>query len=102
MVRARGAPLVSFFFNDTAAAEIYPLSLHDALPILPVSSLRPKPSLVPTITVYVPVVGAFVATHCADTRPELVHGRMPWADSSRIQDPNPPDTAAPSPMLRKM
>src|ERR1022692_2113301 len=25
-------PLV-FFFNDTAATEIYPLSLHDALPI---------------------------------------------------------------------
>src|SRR2546425_8477913 len=24
-----------FFFNDTAATEIYPLSLHDALPILP-------------------------------------------------------------------
>src|SRR5260370_9012057 len=25
-----------FFFNDTATTEIYPLSLHDALPILPV------------------------------------------------------------------
>src|SRR3712207_7628595 len=24
-----------FFFNDTAPTEIYPLSLHDALPILP-------------------------------------------------------------------
>src|ERR1035441_444658 len=24
----------SFFFNDTATTEIYPLSLHDALPIL--------------------------------------------------------------------
>src|SRR2546430_13758323 len=24
-----------FFFNDTATTEIYPLSLHDALPILP-------------------------------------------------------------------
>src|ERR1043166_6603523 len=24
----------SFFFNDTAPTEIYPLSLHDALPIL--------------------------------------------------------------------
>src|SRR5947209_17538820 len=28
-----------FFFNDTATTEIYTLSLHDALPILPVSSL---------------------------------------------------------------
>src|SRR5256885_11443174 len=27
-----------FFFNDTATTEIYTLSLHDALPILPVSS----------------------------------------------------------------
>src|SRR6266542_1356341 len=26
-----------FFFNDTATTEIYTLSLHDALPILPVS-----------------------------------------------------------------
>src|SRR5258706_12547095 len=25
---------VFFFFNDTATTEIYPLSLHDALPIL--------------------------------------------------------------------
>src|SRR2546430_9497118 len=25
--------LVFFFFNDTATTEIYPLSLHDALPI---------------------------------------------------------------------
>src|SRR6266576_3015787 len=29
--RAGGVPL--FFFNDAATAEIYPLSLHDALPI---------------------------------------------------------------------
>src|SRR3712207_7014451 len=27
-----------FFFNDTATTEIYTLSLHDALPILPSSS----------------------------------------------------------------
>src|SRR3712207_7524257 len=26
---------ISFFFNDTATTEIYTLSLHDALPILP-------------------------------------------------------------------
>src|SRR2546421_12109759 len=29
---------VFFFFNDTATTEIYPLSLHDALPISPSSS----------------------------------------------------------------
>src|ERR1041385_4316998 len=28
-------PLVCVFFNDTATTEIYPLSLHDALPISP-------------------------------------------------------------------
>src|SRR5688572_32170619 len=28
-----------FFFNDTATTEIYTLSLHDALPILPVAHL---------------------------------------------------------------
>src|SRR3712207_7981434 len=28
---------MSFFFNDTATTEIYTLSLHDALPILPAS-----------------------------------------------------------------
>jgi len=27
--------LIFFFFNDTATTEIYTLSLHDALPILP-------------------------------------------------------------------
>ena len=31
-------PLCNFFFNDTATTEIYPLSLHDALPI---SAIRP-------------------------------------------------------------
>src|ERR1041384_1274036 len=29
-----------FFFNDTATTEIYTLSLHDALPILPLRALR--------------------------------------------------------------
>src|SRR3712207_8523992 len=32
-----------FFFNDTATTEIYPLSLHDALPISPAPP-RPCPS----------------------------------------------------------
>src|SRR3982750_186857 len=31
--RARRAPRLLFFFNDTATTEIYTLSLHDALPI---------------------------------------------------------------------
>src|SRR2546425_12962321 len=32
---ARGPRVPVFFFNDTATTEIYTLSLHDALPILP-------------------------------------------------------------------
>src|SRR5256885_12403035 len=31
-----------FFFNDTATTEIYPLSLHDALPIWIAASSRPE------------------------------------------------------------
>src|SRR5256886_4291674 len=31
----QGRGFVFFFFNDTATTEIYTLSLHDALPILP-------------------------------------------------------------------
>src|SRR6266853_6865207 len=31
-----------FFFNDTATTEIYTLSLHDALPILPMVGNKPS------------------------------------------------------------
>src|SRR3712207_6980388 len=37
LVRSGG---MSFFFNDTATAEIYTLSLHDALPIFSVCTCR--------------------------------------------------------------
>src|SRR3712207_8109964 len=33
----------NFFFNDTATTEIYALSLHDALPICPMSRHRKNP-----------------------------------------------------------
>src|SRR5204862_7600932 len=33
--------VTSFFFNDTATTEIYPLSLHDALPISTTRSTPP-------------------------------------------------------------
>src|SRR5689334_25182098 len=44
-----------FFFNDTATTEIYTLSLHDALPILPSSTSAPSalewnPRTSPTMT----------------------------------------------------
>src|SRR5438093_10197832 len=45
---------VCFFFNDTATTEIYTLSLHDALPILPArtcfESLQPHQPLNPMQT----------------------------------------------------
>src|SRR2546430_3637550 len=45
MPYARGYPRrflvnIFFFFNDTATTEIYTLSLHDALPILPAPPMR--------------------------------------------------------------
>src|SRR3712207_9272343 len=36
--------LCFFFFNDTATTEIYTLSLHDALPICPLSGHRRRAS----------------------------------------------------------
>src|SRR5258707_1822905 len=36
--------LLLFFFNDTAPTEIYPLSLHDALPISCACSARHRPA----------------------------------------------------------
>src|SRR3712207_7246009 len=42
LVRDREVEAFIFFFNDTATTEIYPLSLHDALPIL--SPTRSPPS----------------------------------------------------------
>src|SRR3712207_7008364 len=38
--------LFFFFFNDTATTEIYTLSLHDALPILPSLPDAPAPCLI--------------------------------------------------------
>src|SRR2546430_10454546 len=36
-MRLNHSEVTFFFFNDTATTEIYTLSLHDALPILPAS-----------------------------------------------------------------
>src|SRR2546426_11736519 len=36
----QSAGFLLFFFNDTATTEIYTLSLHDALPILPQNAIR--------------------------------------------------------------
>src|SRR3712207_9411972 len=52
---------VVFFFNDTATAEIYTLSLHDALPIF-VPPFPPKSPGVPTPCPGVPGAGVAPAS----------------------------------------
>src|SRR3712207_9506244 len=48
---------VCFFFNDTATTEIYTLSLHDALPILPARiHLRRQPLDRPALPRRVPTL----------------------------------------------
>src|SRR5437667_127651 len=68
----------------------------------PGSSLRAKQSLVPTITVYVPVVGAVVATCTAEAPAELVASSTPVGDSRRIRDVTGAETGALSLMLSAM
>src|SRR6266852_6887234 len=42
-----------FFFNHTTTTEIYTLSLHDALPILPVTTVN-EPRRIVTLTPWIP------------------------------------------------
>src|SRR3989442_1439099 len=44
----------AFFFNDTATTEIYPLSLHDALPISNIAATAP------TSGTYTVIIGSYV------------------------------------------
>src|SRR5947209_9925036 len=46
-----------FFFNDAAPTEIYTLSLHDALPILPSASTRASSSLTRSCSGPMPSMG---------------------------------------------
>src|SRR2546430_17194505 len=59
-----------------------------------------KGSLGLTITEYVPVVGAFVATCTAEAPAELVASSTPVGDTRRIQGLKPADTGATSPIDR--
>src|SRR2546429_8246604 len=64
-----------FFFNDTATTEIYTLSLHDALPILPLSR-------VPSARSRAPQARSAPAFRCADrksTRLNSSHGYISYA-----------------------
>src|SRR3712207_7151138 len=52
--------ILFFFFNDTATTEIYPLSLHDALPIYQ----GPAQQLVRVVVVHVILLGRSIDLSC--------------------------------------
>src|SRR5947199_8978843 len=89
MVPAWVAPFVRGPPSSPAEVTKAPRPLASAFPTRRSSALRPKPSLVPTITVYVPVVGAFVATCTAEAPAELVASSTPVGDTRRIQGLKP-------------
>src|SRR5208283_282736 len=64
-------PDLFFFFNDTATTEIYTLSLHDALPILPAAGWGDA------------VVGAQFT---------VVPGKEPQLNARPWAGPNPPES----------
>src|SRR5258708_17033069 len=66
-------PLFFFFFNDTATTEIYPLSLHDALPIY-----RCPPA---------PRPGHSAGARPSGARPSRWHGRSE-EHTSELQSPD--------------
>src|SRR2546430_2005561 len=67
-----------FFFNDTAAAEIYTLSLHGALPISMVKVWVALAASVPKLQVTVPAV----LVH-----PALAETKLTWAGSTSVTVP---------------
>src|SRR3989442_556512 len=85
--------VVSFLFNDTAATEIYTLSLHDALPIS-TSASAPSGTVSWSASSVPPGGGSFSASSCSlggastdpvtgdlkTTRPDSRHPRMSEAD----------------------
>src|SRR2546430_5327386 len=61
-----------FFFNDTAPTEIYPLSLHDALPISPPASLQTPQALIP----WMPCASDRALSDQIRPQEERVHARV--------------------------
>src|SRR5258708_31459182 len=75
-------PLLSFlffFFNDTATTEIYTLSLHDALPIFPVSDVCVCRRMSPRRR------GTFSAVRCSFMRAATVRSEE---HTSELQSPD--------------
>src|SRR2546430_17434097 len=63
--------LLFFFFNDTATTEIYTLSLHDALPILPWSGWKNAPASDGCDMIASPVAAAIAPTRSEEHTSEL-------------------------------
>src|SRR2546430_11948726 len=85
--------LCCFFFNDPATTEIYPLSLHDALPISPAAAgggvRRQAPApLLPGDRYGVHTGGAGAARLCRQLRAAAVFGR---AHRPRLLGGSPPN-----------
>src|SRR5207249_7809354 len=72
--------LPSFFFTTPATTELYPLSLHDALPISTTSALNSRPSTRPTPTTQ--TASASAAVRAAASAQSSARAAAParWAD----------------------
>src|SRR2546425_6067678 len=72
--------LFFFFFNDTATTEIYTLSLHDALPISPVSDSRQR--------VHAALERGLADVHAQHTASGIPHhaAAVCWACTSRSEE----------------
>src|SRR3712207_9341865 len=72
-----------FFFNDTATTEIYTLSLHDALPILPFRIEMSSPDA-RFFQLYSPAAGGlFVAEPVSHANAALNAPEEQWAELDR-------------------
>src|SRR5438128_2530800 len=99
MVPAWVAPFVRWPPSSPDEVANAPGPLASVSREVPISSLRPQQPFVPTIMVYVPDVGAFVATCTAEAPAELLASSTPVGDSRRIPGLKSAVTGAPSPML---
>src|SRR2546426_3835806 len=73
-----------FFFNDTATTEIYPLSLHDALPIWPRMSSHSATTRREFLETTTGLVIAFVLPWRADAAPGLADRKSTRLNSSHL------------------
>src|SRR2546430_12379044 len=73
-----------FFFNDTATTEIYTLSLHDALPIYPITG-RGLKQLLPEVAKSYREQRSFVVQQAARVRELVLTGNRSEEHTSELQ-----------------